>query len=173
MNKEMIPKFKVYLNESVWGDLRKKSLGQEEREETNEYIDNLRIFDFHVYLINRYEVKYTNFGTCDIKYNAFNKYFSIPILYNKEDKNSNYYITYNDSKDVKFLYVSTELRKKFPQLIEKLKEEFNVKFHPNGMENEIWISPLDGSITSQSFCIKVIEFIMKNMDEDDLLLSHK
>ena len=161
------------LSESVWGDLRKKSLGQEEREETNEYIDNLSVVDFHVYLKDRYKVKDTNFGTCDIKYNAFNMYFVIPILYNKEDKNSNYYITYHDGKNVNFLYVSAELRKKFPQLIEKLKEEFKVKFHPNGMDNEIWISPFDDSIASQSFCIKVIEFIMKNMNEDDLLLSHK
>ena len=35
----MIPNFKTYLIESVWGDLRKKSLGQEIREEDN--IDDL------------------------------------------------------------------------------------------------------------------------------------
>ena len=27
----MIPNFSTYLKESVWGDIRKKSLGQEER----------------------------------------------------------------------------------------------------------------------------------------------
>ena len=29
----MIPNFKTYINESIWGDIRKKSLGQEAREE--------------------------------------------------------------------------------------------------------------------------------------------
>ena len=38
----MIPKFKTYLNESVWGDIRKKSLGQEEREENS---TNIKYFE--------------------------------------------------------------------------------------------------------------------------------
>ena len=48
----MIPKFKEYLNESVWGDLRKKSLGQEVRVEND--IDLMDIDGFMEYLKDRY-----------------------------------------------------------------------------------------------------------------------
>ena len=50
----MIPKFKTYLNESVWSDIRKKSLGQEERIENS--IDSMTIQEFYHYWKDRYEI---------------------------------------------------------------------------------------------------------------------
>lgn len=49
----MIPDFKTYLNESVWGDLRKKSLGQEIRIEDG--VDNMDMVSFYKYLKEKYD----------------------------------------------------------------------------------------------------------------------
>ena len=48
----MIPDFKTYLGESVWGDIRKKSLGQEERMEDN--VNSLTKDQFYEYLLDNY-----------------------------------------------------------------------------------------------------------------------
>ena len=52
----MIPDFKTYMNESVWGDIRKKSLGKEERIEDD--VDLMDFNGFIDYLIGRYETAY-------------------------------------------------------------------------------------------------------------------
>ena len=49
------PLFVKKLSESVWGDIRKKSLGQEEREENS--LDNLTPQEFYEYLLNTYVAK--------------------------------------------------------------------------------------------------------------------
>ena len=49
----MIPTFKTYLKESVWGDIRKKSLGQEERIEDG--VDNMDWMSFYKYLKEKYD----------------------------------------------------------------------------------------------------------------------
>ena len=50
----MIPDFKTYMNESVWGDIRKKSLGQEDRIESG--VDNMTAREFYFYWKDRYEI---------------------------------------------------------------------------------------------------------------------
>ena len=49
----MIPNFKTYLKESVWGDLRKKSLGKEDRLEDD--VNNLDIDGLCEYIKDNYE----------------------------------------------------------------------------------------------------------------------
>ena len=60
----------------------------------------------------------------------------------------------------------------YPELFKKLKKSFNVRDMDDGLHHT-WITPLDGSECNNSFCVKMIEFILKNADKDDLGLSHK
>lgn len=50
----MIPDFKTYIGESVWGDIRRRGNGSEIKQEDN--INHLEFDDFFVYLKKRYEV---------------------------------------------------------------------------------------------------------------------
>ena len=50
----MIPKFNTYLKESVWGEMRKKSLGQEVRRE--DFVNTFTKDQFYEYLVDNYEL---------------------------------------------------------------------------------------------------------------------
>ena len=50
----MIPDFKTYIGESVWGDIRRRGLGSEVKEEDD--VNNLDAEGFVNYLEDRYEV---------------------------------------------------------------------------------------------------------------------
>ena len=73
----MIPDFKTYLNESVWGDIRKKSLGQEERLEFD--VNQLNCEGLLEYLRKHYSFRNVGKYTYDKHLSGNAKFVSIPF----------------------------------------------------------------------------------------------
>ena len=73
----MIPNFKTYIKESVWGDLHSRGIGELEREEDKGRINLLNKDEFFKYIKSNYEV----FGTTLYKIEYIDRRFIvIPIL---------------------------------------------------------------------------------------------
>ena len=154
----MIPDFKTYLKESVWGDLRKKSLGQEDRVESG--VDNLGLEEFYEYL----KCRYVTLGDEDITYSDKVDTIKIPILHG---------YAYNDIyvRAKNYLLAITMKRDDMrPWFLEKLRERYNVSF--DEIEKDWWdvcVTPKggDASLLPNSFFIEVIDYIIDMEDDMD------
>ena len=148
----MIPKFKTYLKESVWGSIRKKSLGLETRIE--ETMDK-----FYEYLEDHYsfnDQKLPLKRSIGEKGALFDDYIRIPI-----SENFPKYIClfYAEQKT----YIRNNAVTYIPNLYKKIEENFKVtENNPN--EFYTLIEPIDGESDSK-FCLTLIEFMMDNIDE--------
>ena len=151
----MIPKFKTYLEESVWGDIRKKSLGVEKRIE--EDIDLMGGKEFYNYLKKKY------YFPRDYYFKFYDDIGMVDIPLCQQDAQV-HFLMYKPTKHQ--LYVS----KSFISYL-KLKniyEQFNNKYRLEEQIAEynisIFIDPKDGGEVTNSFCAEVLEFIIDLMD---------
>ena len=162
----MIPDFKTYLKESVWGDLRKKSLGQEDRIESG--VDNLGPEEFYEYLNCRYRMV----DDYEIKYSDKIETIAVPIFYGYSGCDM---YTYEKN------YLATLTMKREDMrdwLIEKLREKYNVSFEE--LEKDWWdvhLTPKDGDASPlpNSFIVEVIDYIIDlspEMDKETGNLKH-
>ena len=166
--------------ESVWGDLRKKSLGQEERIEDN--LNNLNVEGLYNYIKNRYEVldKWTKFNYFVRTYQTD---ISVPIYMDKSTlhldgpvRNSftfhlNFEMSDNGKREITMfptmesIKYSVDFTKSI--LYNKLCDEFYMyKKHHMGLQM-LHIEPKDGGKVDSNFYIKVLDFITDNYDESE------
>ena len=161
----MIPDFKTYIGESVWGDIRKKSLGQEERTEDIIKIDDLDGQGLAKYIADRYECPQWK-----IEDNPNLKTISVPILRN--GPNSGFSVTY----DYKYKEVSMnfEIDENFSYLVDKLRRTYLTKTERvSQVFVKFIIAPTDGSKPTNVFFLGVIEFLMENIKKENLMLFRK
>ena len=156
----MIPDFKTYLKESVWGDLRKKSLGQEERIEDD--VNQLNLDGFFDYLLKRYnngsvdghsfiiKLPRTNCITLMICENPEASMYYKMIIW---DFNKNPYITIPNASTLVNSKYFKQATKDF-DLLELDDDRFNPKFA---------IYPKDGSRVNNKFFITVIDSFIDNI----------
>ena len=144
----ILDNLKNELNESVWGDLHKRGIGELEREE-----DDINLLDGHSmleYIFNHYEIQ-DNFS--QPQYHKDANVLNVPILKVKENRynTSVNYITYNYNKDC--IYIRETL---YDEILIKIKKEFNISNFLNGVYT---IKNADNSLF-----IKLIDFIIDNVD---------
>jgi len=151
----MIPKFKAYLEESVWGDMRRKSLGIEKRIEDD--IDLMDPITFCDYIKNKYKLVSTQgleifvFGKTEINVPIFEYDLGTKstdfIYYDSENKR----VFSNDT----FVYYDDKL-------LEKLKNTYKVKNFKMDFGDYMSISPKDGSESTNTFFLEVIDYLLGN-----------
>ena len=142
------------LSESVWGDIRKKSLGQEKRMEDD--IDRLNGDEFLIYLQEHYQVKNTQYELRIGNHNSIN----CPIY--MHGPNTPCFLFY-DYVECKVFIHKDCIPLYTPELYDRIKENFDC--HLNGNDKRyIDIDPVDGEPVTNTFFLKVIDFINDNLD---------
>lgn len=140
------------LSESVWGDLRKKSLGQEERVENS--VDNMNIGEFCDYLKDNYQCIHR---PSDIHIDVFDNVPTIVItLY--EDEAGTYRYIYYDGKQV-------DTQDDVPSTIgcsNDIHKFYTINNIPNTYS--IAISPQDNSKITNRFFMEVLDFLLDRID---------
>jgi len=157
------------INESVWGDIRKKSLGQEDRKEDE--INHLNSQEFYTYLTHRYNVFDSPHNEI-ISYEPTSDIIQIPILYHTKK-----YKIKNDRKYKKIIYmqiwdmnspdkfklcISGDLMHDNNELSQKIDKEYWITY-PNyfwaNIIPRIPNSPSPGKLTNK-FIVQMIDFIL-------------
>ena len=154
---------KTYMNESIWGDIRKKSLGQEERLE-----NDVNLMDYEElgnYILENYNLadedglswSYTKGNASGI---------GIFIIRLDDDDNLLEYFTAVDDDDSKRVTVYPNIEKLDPNLYNKLKETYKLYDTEDriGMMSLLGIDPKDGRNVDNKFFIEVLNFIIDNLD---------
>ena len=155
--KGIFPLISKNVNESVWGDIRKKSIGQEERIEDS--IDNLDPLGFYEYIVKRYYSKGWN-----IRNYVNSNEIAVPFLL---QDGVSYSVVYKYSESEKAVLINKWVG---DNLIQRIKDTYMLK---TNKEQQYVISPLDGSEPTNKFFMNVIEFIIQNADKKDLILFRK
>ena len=164
----MIPTFKKYLKESVWGNMRKKSLGQEARIE--EDVNNMDAWEFFEYLSNRYTDS-TNGHEFD---NETGDQMSF-LIYTDDDYDC--YCSLEEINDNTFVSLSPETVGN-RELYRRLCEVFDVIYRDNSKnpleETRIEIWPKDGSENIDfKFYVTVLDFFVDNVKNKSFHIEHK
>ena len=166
------------LSESVWGDLRKKSLGQEERVEK----DNIE--GFYEYLLDTYDRIGNEGFPHGIIYYESKDYIEIPMVYFPNGKkmtttSGNKYFpvmslfvrNLNDEKEGVRHSLMINYIKIGKAIINKLKERYYVEEISN-----FWAA-IDQNdpdeMVSREFVIQLIDFILDNTEPDKPMLRKK
>ena len=169
----MIPNFKTYLEESIWGDIRKKSLGQEERMEDAFNMDKLReLLDINYKQLTRHEVGY-NTDKCVVvpavigEYVYYVEYVSKEGMFfgegGKEEKDkklsempeTQYYVTIDED----MIY---DVNAKSVQLLSQTYDLYNYIWYRNNVKSYA-IFPKDGRPITIKFFLEVLDFLLENM----------
>ena len=158
----MIPTFKTYIKESIWGDIRKKSLGQEERLE-----NDVNLMDYEElgnYILENYNLADED-GLCWSYTKGISSGIGIFIIRLDDNDNLLEYFTVEDD-DSKRVTVYPNIEKLDPNLHNKLKETYELYDTEDrmGMMSLLGIDPKDGRNVDNKFFIEVLNFIIDNLD---------
>jgi len=160
----MIPKFKTYIGESVWGDIRKKSLGQEERLE-----NDVNLMDYKE--LGNYILKNYNLADEDDLSWRYTRgdYVEVNVFIIRLDDNDNvleYFTAIDNDDDSKKVTVYPNIEELDPNLYNKLKETYKLYDTEDrmGMMSLLGIDPKDGRNVDNKFFIEVLNFIIDNLD---------
>ena len=155
-------------DESVWGDIRKKSLGQEERMEDS--FENMNTVGFYEYIKERYNFKLLGFNNLEV--NSNDTVISLPIFDYKE--RSIQHITFYISEKVKKMMVHVSFREQDGALFTKLKYRYKVLGDPRVDPVRYFIKPKDPEkkVTNR-FMLEVFDFIVDNISPSNRTLIEK
>lgn len=149
----MIPNFKTYIKESVWGDLHSRGIGETEREEDS--VNNLEFDEFFVYLKDRYE-KINGSGA---KIGHFRSFFDMSILniVLSIEKGEDIYIKYDENKhQILYLEISNALLS-YPKIKQKLEQNYEHYMNDSVVKKS-------GKITNQD-CVNLIDYFLDVVDK--------
>lgn len=160
----MIPDFKTYIGESTWGDMRRRSSGEQiRREDDINLLDETGLVKYmeKIYMSPNDDIQIIsdklNFGTIMISLFEINgKYYN--IIYQKIST-SNPEITFPVCPDSDIEDLLRELYK-----VTRLKQ-YNDKIYK--------IEPNDGNEITNKFFIEVLDFILKEADRKYTILLKK
>lgn len=167
----MIPDFKTYIGESVWGDIRKRGNGTEVKDE--DFIE-----DLYNYINSYYKIINVN-----EKIEYKNNHIHIPIL---KCLTINSFVTlYIDNlRSIAFSSINPNnykqdsfktkyikpLTPELNSLYKKMKNEFNITNikEYGGLENwyTFTIEPVGGGKITKEFCTEFIDFVLNHFDDN-------
>ena len=173
----MIPNFKTYVNESVWGEIRKKSLGQEEREETG--IEHMSGWEFYEYIVKTYHFAFPPHHETP-HYNDVGDIITLPMLYypNKTYKEGNN--VYNrvinvqiwdiNKPEITCVCVPTSMMNENDELAKKLDREYWMNTN-----NHFWskVNPRNKEKITKKFILGVMDFILDNPEPYNIVAVKK
>ena len=155
------------MNESVWSDIRKKSLGQEERRQ------NMNAETFYNYLLNHY--KLPDLGRKFKIGLSEHGILSIPIMYDLDyervlhDKSSIRIISgWNDCL-INYIVIDGQVTK--TNMYQKIKDTFDLD--EKTFVSAVSISPKGGGELTTKFLMDLIDFFIDNVDENEKLIERK
>lgn len=171
----MIPKFNAYLKESVWGDMRKKSLGQEARIE--EDVNNMDAWEFYDYLSNRYTNSINSNKYTDSNDSEFDDETGDQMSFLIYIDDYDCYCSLEEINDNTFVSLSPETVENH-ELYRRLCEVFDVIYRDNSKnpleETRIDIWPKDGSENIDfKFYVTVLDFFVNNVKNKSFHIEHK
>lgn len=148
---------KKNLNESVWGDIRKRGNGSDEKKEDD--IDLLDAKGLKDYLMSNYK--------------PLNAYavilhvmgaLSVPIIRNQV----NFSILYDpEAESISKITIANDFVNMVNGLLEKLKTNFSIVVHNTDTPTLYGITPKDGSEVTNKFFIEVIDFLLNNIEDSN------
>lgn len=171
----MIPDFKAYIKESVWGDMRKRAEGTEKRREDD--IDLMDPDGFWEYLKKDL---YEPTATYVIKfYKSPYEVIMVPISINASYNSSSVAeLGLEGFNDPKGMVVTLDIRSiyRLPAgVYNKLGEMYSVKYKSETQRRQGYakITPKDGSPVTNTFFIEVVDFLLDNIKDNYRKLVRK
>ena len=159
----MIPNFSTYLKESVWGDIRKKSLGQEERIE-----DDISNYDFKEmldYINSIYEVDYSTGARKAADFGlGFPGFQELEVDIEKLDTSTRGVKFYYNRDKKAFLYfeIDFKLKKKYESEV-NLENIFDEKF--GHIDNTVYLYPKEKDVVTNQDIIYIIDKLLSTVKE--------
>lgn len=148
----MIPNFRTYLKESVWGDFRKKSLGQAERMEND--VNHMSFDDFTTFITDTYSQKSNWFSISD-SVSGKDLHIDLDII-------DGITLKYNVSCGKLYnILIDVHDKNLKPLNVSKLENDFQIEQLRQSSIYEV--RNLDGTISNNTY-VKLIEFFMANKD---------
>ena len=166
----MIPDFKTYIGESIWRNISQRSEGIKFRKEDS--FNNMDIDEFYNYLTEHYSLSEGEFDWITTDYDGEPVYeIWIPITRPKNSKVGvdSYFIVYQYYD--KCLTIANNFSIDFPELGKLIDDNFVMKEHPKYNDDLLYIGEKE-KIT-YSFVIKVIDFIINNVQDKRELIINK
>ena len=145
------------LSESVWGDIRKKSLGKEEREEND--VNILDLNGLYEYIIKHYEL--LNEKSVII----YSNYLTVYICDTKKTYYGLLFFTYDMTTNESYIDFPKEIKKLFPEMFKKLNDKYLI-IKDERLPGRIYnITYKDGEIDNKLF-LDVIDIAIENIPEE-------
>ena len=153
--------------ESTWGDMVRRAEGEQVRKEIDPFFDRdvntLSKGEFTDYLNIHYEFLMDR----EVMSSEYSYDIGVPIhVYHKSPCQGYQYlnITFSSTSDdaKELVNVCLNLTPREPSgLYTKMRKKFNIERRPKSHWS--YITPLDGSKLTNSFCLEVIDFLMENV----------
>ena len=163
----MIPNFSTYLKESVWGDLRKKSLGQEDRIEKD--VNLMDFKELHDYILDHYD--YPDEAYVTFKEPEEGKFGIEAYIMNLENSpDQDFYIEYTTeyteySKGKPAVVIPDNIPQYLPGIYKKMDAKYDLEEFTNetifGMSYHISIKPKTGEVNNRFF-LELLDFLSDN-----------
>lgn len=165
--KSTILRRKEDVNESVWGDIRKKSIGQEERAEND--VNAMTHKGFVEYLKSNYEgIENRLIGWEVATYGSGQLATPIYGYPSISGIRTECAFLFLDCKE-KVAYTNKCIIKYAPELLKKLNEKYDLWDDDPDYENYIIINPTDTlKNPDHKYFLDLLNFILDNLDEDTL-----
>ena len=160
----MIPDFKTYIKESVWGDLRKRSSGEVVRKEDD--VNSFNSEDLFDYLKKNYEYKYPSVFTESPSSGGI----IYVRLYSDPDSGYDTVLMYNNIDGDRELSISGGFKRNAKDIYNEMCKKYqltNVKENdPDGEPfYKINIAPNDGKDITNKFFLEILDFIIERVEE--------
>lgn len=163
----MIPDFKTYIKESVWGDIRKRAEGNLDRKEDLVDVNSMSKDEFVSYLKDRYECDDDCITAPNIKTHIYVKVFHC----NLDPKTDTCVLNIGPYK-TNMIGFTERLKVHMSDIFtKKMMETINGQYrayHDGGLrdlDDPIRIEPMDyREKESNEFFVEVIDFLIKNHD---------
>ena len=156
----MIPDFKTYIKESVWGDIYKRGAGEQIR--TEDDINHLNRDEFYDYICSQYTTSDASIvkGSFD-----FTKFISIPVFIpeNRHAGVVRIEADFGFGKKIERLVIVTDIKDCY-EFKDELLKKFDTK---DAGQNCFGLVPKYRALSKQS-CVDLIDLIIKNVKKPEI-----
>jgi hypothetical protein len=146
------------ITESIWSDIQDRSSGETVRKEDD--INHMDIYEFWEYLHNTYISKHPNRDVIDY---PMDDAISMPFFMKSDLMMYMLWIEFNDFNSHKIECIS--LPDVTVSKYDGIEDVFNIEGY-SGDEARICVCPKDGSEITNSFAVKVIDYLLDQAVDD-------
>ena len=146
------------VKESIWSDIQDRSAGETTRKEDD--INHMDIYEFWEYLHNTYISQHPNRDTIDYPIDGA---IAMPFFMKSDLMMYMLWIEFNDFNDHKIECIS--LPDVTVSKYDGIEDVFNLEGY-SGDESRICVCPKDGSKITNSFAVKVIDYLLDQAVDD-------